>query len=356
VGRDHKSSEVHCGAKGERRTMRKGLYVATALFGLIGAGQAQTAQQSTNPCQTAGTVASSGWSVSGGQLYLHGKQFIARGVAVWIEDLPKFVRNSQGEPLTTQLPGINFVRITVWDMSGASVARLQPYIATLTALGIVVEVGDTNYPKTLTGADLAKAENWYSMMATATKGNELVVYVTQNEPNNGNPAVNPMVRGIYNAVRSTGNNTLIIICPDNPFGNAALQESTVADMKNVAMTLHFYNWVTGYSTDLGANKAELAKEVANLQAYHSADGTVPVLVEEYGDATDGSKVDPGWKAVITAVHNSGLGTVAWDYWNSGTMADSVTNGRGGRTAYGDMVAEHIAAGRPAASSCSSERP
>jgi hypothetical protein len=72
-------------------------------------------------------------------------------------------------------------------------------------------------------------------------------------------------------------------------------------------------------------------------------------VEEYGDATDGSKVDPGWKAVITAVHNSGLGTVAWEYWNSGTMADSVTNGHGGRTAYGDMVAEHIAAGRPAAS-------
>ena len=48
-------------------------------------------------------------------------------------------------------------------MSGASVARLQPYIATLTALEIVVEVGgDTNYPKTLTGADLAKAENWLS--------------------------------------------------------------------------------------------------------------------------------------------------------------------------------------------------
>ena len=101
------------------------------------------------------------------------------------------------------------------------------------------------------------------MMATATKGNELVVYVTQNEPNNGNPAVNPMVRGIYDAVRSTGNNTLIIIGPDNPFGNAALQESTVAGMKNVAMTLHFYNWVTGYSMDLGANEAELAKEVAN---------------------------------------------------------------------------------------------
>ena len=326
--------------------MRKALLALMALYPV--AAFAQTAAQqcptATQPSGTPGAVTSTGWSVSGGKIYLNGKEFIAHGISVAnTGDLQQLVMNAQATPLLSTLQNVNYVRIPVFDMSSASEALLQPYIATLTGLGMVVEIGDTNYPGVATGSGLTQALQWYSAMAASTKGNPLVIFSTQNEPNSsaGGGAINTMVSGIYQAIRSAGNNTLIIIGPDSS-SNMSISESTLGSMTDVAFTLHFYNWLTNYSTDLGTNEAELAREIAYMRSFTSADGQMPVVIQEYGDSTDGKNdIDPGGLQTVQAVHNSGLGTVAWAYWNYGMAGDDAVDGNGNLTTYGSMVQQHL---------------
>ena len=332
--------------------MRKALLAATALWPVTAFAQTTTTSASLLHCPStsqatttpAGTVASTGWSVSNGKIYLNGEEFIAHGIAVAnTDDLQALVTNAQGQPLLSTFQNVNYVRIPVFDMSSASEALLQPYIATLTALGIVVEIGDTNYPGVATGSDLTKAEQWYSAMAASTNGNPLLIFSTENEPaqDAGAGAINAMVSGIYQAIRSTGNKTLIIIGPDSS-SSMSITEAMLGSMTDVAFTLHFYNWLTKYSTDLGANEAELAKEAAYMRSFTSADGQMPVVIQEYGDSTDGKNdIDPGGYETVQAVHNSGLGTVAWAYWNYGMAGDDAIDGSGDLTTYGQMIQQHL---------------
>jgi hypothetical protein len=77
-------------------------------------------------------------------------------------------------------------------------------------------------------------------------------------------------------------------------------------MTNVAWDLHYYSWLSNGSTDLGANQSALANEVAGTHAITSANGTIPVIIGEYGPAA-GNGVDPGGSQAVAAVESSGLG-------------------------------------------------
>src|ERR1700682_6354369 len=49
-----------------------------------------------------------------------------------------------------------------------------------------------------------------------------------------------------------------------------------------------------------------------------ADGTVPVIIGEYGNSTSGSTLDANGNQSISAVQASGYGSTAWT-WHEGTQ-------------------------------------
>ena len=288
------------------------------------------------------------FSVSNGKIIgPNGQPFIAKGTAVYDDvDLPSAVN-----AFTTTLPGINFIRMTNFNLSEDTVAYLTPYINQLTSEGIAVEIQDTNYPNVFTGSALTSAEQWYASFATAFENNPYVWFDTQNEPTGGDVTddQNEIV-GIYNAIRATGNNNIIMM---DPGGNTipGMNPAVFATMTNVAWDEHYYNWESGYSTSLAANEAKLSSDIATMQSITSANGTIPVIVGEYGNSTDGSNVDPGGSQTLQAVQDSVTsgqtsGAISWEWYNSGTQADnmvnSVTGGSASLSSYGQEVAQWIA--------------
>ena len=121
--------------------------------------------------------------------------------------------------------------------------------------------------------------------------------------------------------------------------------SAYAGMTNIVWDLHYYGWVSGYSTSQSAVNQSLASSVNAAQTITSADGKVPVVIGEYGPATDGQNTDANANQVLQAVqgsihHRRDGWTMAWG-WSSG-MNDNLTDGSGNLTSYGQEVAQWIA--------------
>ena len=340
--------------------MRKALLAMTALWPTFAFAQTAT----STPCPatmiattTAGTVATSGWSVSGGKIYLNGQPFVARGVNLYDQDMPKAVTNSAGQPMTSAVPKVNFIRLNVFEISSDSTALLQPFIATWTALGIIVELEYHPYGTTLSGSDLQSVARWYAAMSGATKGNSNVIFGTQNEPAGDGSGVDNEVTTIYNAVRGTGNDTLIMVVPSQGTQVAGMSPSTTSGMHNIAFDLHFYNWISGYSTSLATNESALANEIAGVSNFTSADGRIPIIVGEYGEAADVENAltppDPGGMEVLEAVQNAVAtgeisGAIYWEWSQSGNLIDAIVQDSGTSgpvlNPYGTTAAGFIASG------------
>ena len=88
---------------------------------------------------------------------------------------------------------------------------------------------------------------------------------------------------------------------------------------------------------------DLGYGIAAAQSIKGPGGAlIPVIIGEFGDSTDGTKVDANGEQVITAVLNSGYGFAAWA-WESSTPGDRLTV-NGMLTPFGRRVADAIAAG------------
>jgi hypothetical protein len=122
-----------------------------------------------------------------------------------------------------------------------------------------------------------------------------------------------------------------------------------AGMTGTIWDPHFYGWLTDYSTDQATNNSFIAQMVQQTQQITSADGTMPVLIGEYGNSTTGAAMDPNGSQVLTAVQSSGLGSAAWA-WAAGNPGDGLANGGGGLSSYGQEVAGYIALTQGAAAS------
>jgi hypothetical protein len=272
------------------------------------------------------------FSVSGGKIYApDGTIFRARGCNVsaanWPDNqgciLDKAISNmATGAPLTTSLPGINFVRLAwYWSMAQRqtlTLAAVQPYIDALTNLGIVVELECHIYPTPLSGSDLSTVCNDYVAAANHYKGNPRVWFGTQNEPDPQKGDVAAEITAIYNAIRGTGNNTIIMINIDNFDFNA----STFANMRNIVWDVHYYGWGTNYSMDQATNDAKFASDVNAGSFIRSLDGVIPAICGEFGDSTSGSGQDANWQQVLSAVYRNPFSGYAQFYWN--TAAHGVT--------------------------------
>lgn len=294
-------------------------------------------------------------TVSNGQILDNGLPFIAKGINIYAQ-----VLMSVGAATVTQtFPGINFVRINVFDMASDTAAVLAPYVNALTSQGVVVELEDhglggvANGTPVLTGTALTAAVKRYTDWAKVFKSNPNVVFGTENEPTGTGQQISNEISAIYNAVRATGNNNLVLMDPSAGTSTTGLIGSTFASMTNVAWDLHYYSNQAGFSSDLSANELALANEVAGAQGIKSANGAIPVIIGEYGPAP-GDVTSPGGAQAITAVEASGFGSAAWA-WETGNPSpypgDLVgppwTGGAATLTSFGQNIAQFLSTGHPA---------
>jgi hypothetical protein len=329
-----------------------------------GTNTACYALQGTGTCKT-GTTPNGNFQDFGGEIVdPNGNQFIARGVAVMDTAMSSASTGPSGAPLTTLFPGINFVRLAAYSYNPPS--YYQTFINQMTALGIVVEIEDHTSSDGLdtgggtgviyTGSLLTNESNWYAALATAFANNPYVWFGTDNEPsaidadgNRDEAALSTWQQQTYQAIRGAGNNNIIMVesnCYDGNPGvdcNVGYTPSVYAGMTNIVWDDHFYGWIVpGNSADQATVDQTLAQEAASSQQTTSADGTVPVLIGEYGDSTTGTSLDPNGTQVVTAVASSGFGSAAWAF--AAFQYDGLIDGNGGLTAYGQQVAQYIATG------------
>lgn len=313
-----------------------GATTTASLSASVGAGAAGTA----GSLATAGSAGQ--FSVANGQIIgPDGKPFVARGINVFLDQ-------ADAATILKTFPGINAVRLATTP--GADPAAIDALVKGLTSKGVVVLIEDHTSsggnPNTLSGPALAKEASWYAGLAGKYQGNPYVWFGTANEPDNtADPSAVPAQEAaIYDAVRGAGSNAMVLLEMRGGFTNDAAQRSasTYAGMRNVAWDTHYYGWAVNQNTDPAAIAKALRDQVANAQSVKSADGTMPVVIGEYGPSTTGSGgYDANGLQTVQAVDDSGHGTFAWA-WSAGT--DALTDGSGGLTDFGQLVAKHLAAG------------
>src|SRR6185437_3228299 len=140
----------------------------------------------------------------------NGSTFVAHGVDVMQGNQPS------ASTLQSDFPGVNFVRLAVYDYSNPS--DLTSYVNSLTSNGMVVELEDHtnstgqdaggNVGEIYSGQQLSDELNWYSSMASTLKDNANVWFGTNNEPGetdssgNYNPsALSDWQKETYDAIR-----------------------------------------------------------------------------------------------------------------------------------------------------------
>lgn len=292
------------------------------------------------------------FSVQNGQIIgPDGKVFIAHGV-----DIPLQL---DVDTLLSQFPGLNFVRLP----SGPDVdpASMKALVDSLTAKGVVVEIEDHSSSDsqnrgggtgTIFSGDALNTEmNWYSTLASMFKDNPYVWFGTNNEPSEINPATGQTDAAAlsawqgqtYDTIRATGNTNPVMMemnswGPGTDKTGVGYDASVYAGETNIIWDPHFYGWLSNYSTDQATVTSTLQGIIQATQTFTSADGTVPVIIGEYGNSTTGADIDANGNQVISAV----LGSAAWDY-NAGNPGDGLLNNDGSLSSYGQMVAQGIAA-------------
>ena len=271
------------------------------------------------------------FSVSGGQILdPNGQPFVARGIntgTIGINGRAETISimNTMASQLTSTFPGVNMVRVPIWQNAinqGLTPADLAPAVKALNAAGVVVEFEYHDYPTTLSGGALTSVANFYSGLATTFNGNPNVWFGSQNEPGGG--PIDTEISTLYNAVRAAGNNTIFMMCMNGGYTTNGLNPATYTSMHNVVWDTHFYSWEPGgmYGLD-PTNPAQSAQALANnlksiTNFTHSADGTIPIIIGEYGPAA-GNAMDNGGYQTVASVEQSGVGSLAWawDTFNSG---------------------------------------
>ena len=271
----------------------------------------------------------------------NGQPFIANGVDIWAQQVINSDPDALANQITSMFPGVNMIRIAAGDGYGAdSAAALEPFVLAMTAKGIVVEIGDYNpqYTQSVpTGAGLQQETQWFQNLASTFLGDPYVWFSTANEPSDTySGATATEQQAVYSAIRGTGSNAMIGLENTQwPGGSSAsINPSEYASMNNVFLDVHYYNWLSGYSTSVSANATALQAEVKTAQAAY---GDFPVIIGEFGTSTTGDGTDPGGMATVSAVTQSPYGWTAWGI-NSGGTGDQLTNGGNGLTGFGQAVA------------------
>jgi hypothetical protein len=145
-----------------------------------------------------------------------------------------------------------------------------------------------------------------------------------------------------------------MLCVNGPtmYGTAGgMTQSSYTNMTNVMWDMHFYDWVANYSADFNVINTRLNQMIALLGTITSHDGVIPIASLEYGNATNGSTVDPGGTQTCQVIQAATddhrvMACAAWIWDNFGTgLADQLRVGSSlTLSTYGQQVAGWIATG------------
>lgn len=274
----------------------------------------------------------------------HGNVFIARGLNA--------DQSVDPNAILQNFAGVNFVRLALGQRLPA--ADIQNFVNTLTSHGVVVEIEDHPWPlvDAYSGSDLAAETGWYSSLASTFRSNPYVWFGTMNEPQGGD--IPRQQVAIYNAVRGTGANNVVMMeaglggGDPGQVGPTALPASDYAGMHNVAWDIHIYGWLTQGSTDQAKidsmiqGNARTGTGIAAAQQIKSADGTIPVLIGEFGPAAAGytQNGDQVINGVVDAVQSGqAQGFSGWD-WGSNDADALIVNGA--LTRWGQILSMAVA--------------
>ncbi len=275
-------------------------------------------------------TATGAFYVSGGRIYdPQGSVYRARGVNVanWAATGNGAVNNvgngtANGNFLLQLLPGCNMVRL---NCQLEPVGTFDNFVSNVTKAKCVVVFEyhrtDSKIPNPQTDTLL-----WYGKNAKHYKLNPYVWFGTINEPGNPtNSTVANMHKAIYDAVRASGSKTPVMISIDSPYQNIKPYANHYSDMINVIWDIHYYGYalkrdIGFYSKDQVTINNNLASNIYLVQmgtGIFSRDGTMPLIVGEYGTSTDGNQPDVNGVQVVNAVHFADCsGAVAWA-WSAG---------------------------------------
>jgi hypothetical protein len=154
-------------------------------------------------------------------------------------------------------------------------------------------------------------------------------------------------------MRGTGNNTIIAM--EAGLGANGVPSTVGANvfgsMHNVIWDIHFYNWESGFSTNVATILADQNSRISAMQTITFGDGIMPVICLEAGNSTNPPAVDPGGPQNIQASYTNpncaGVAAWVWDsiYTGEAQIYDNLTTpGGASLNAYGLEVAGFIASG------------
>ena len=282
-----------------------------------------------------------------------GKQFTARGLNVHDSQM------DSADEILARFPQINFIRLAVHHYQ--SPEAYSQFIDTMTDRGIVVELENHNNGTgnnrgggegvAFTGQQLRAESDWYSAVARAYASNPYVWFGTNNEP--PQEGLSAWQQATYDSIRATGNDNPIMIqypgggVPGLDIHSYGMDPGAYERMWNIIADVHFYGWSSNYSTDQGTVDRTLSDLVRNAQTVRSSDGTLPVIIGEYGLATNGSDRDANHFQVLQTVHRSDeiAGAAAWAW--SADAHNTTIDGRGNLSWFGEQLRDWFSFNPPA---------
>lgn len=271
-----------------------------------------------------------------------GKRFLARGFAMygWDAKNPKYL-----DWVVNDLKP-NIVRIAAHPDSD-SPRDLQKAIDYLTAHGIVALVEDhTGYYRTSkdgynmpSNEKLKQLAQWYSEIAAANKDNSKVWFGTPNEPSGSEAATVNEEKTIYDAIRATGNESIILLEKNySKLGSDPIKNNpgVFKQMRNVALDAHYY--LKTDNTDASLDWA--LKQDRSLG--------IPVVVGEFGNYDFGTWTNKSVESVIKANGKGEVGAIAWALRNDRGAnpqrlvgADVMYDNNDNQTPYGKKVEQWL---------------
>ncbi len=285
---------------------------------------------------TSGTFKTSGEQIIGPD----GQPFVAKGIAMygWDAKNPKYLS------LVADQLKPNIVRLAAHPEQD-SPQDIQKSIDYLTSRGIVVEVEDhTGYFRTSKDGSnmpsqeqLGKVANWYAEIARANVNNPRVWFGTPNEPSGNTQAIVNEEKTIYNAIRGTGNQSIVML-QKNYHGPQFIKDNPAVfgQMENVVLDAHYYL----KTKDTDASLSWALKQDRSMG--------MPLIIGEFGNYDYGSWTENSVKSILKANQSSAVGAIAWNLRNdrgdkklSGAGADVVYDNFGRLTPYGNEIASWL---------------
>ena len=218
---------------------------------------------------------------------LNGAPWLMKGIAV----LDSTMASTPPSGIRAQFgPDLNTIMLAI-GADGGGYQTAQPnaaivaYVKAANAAGFWVCLSDyvPGQPQGRSGQDLANSCTWYNQLAQDCTGLQ-VFWTTENEVQG---TLDACLAAIYQAIRAAGDQNLILIEPSWP---TSLSPNTVASMGNVGWNIHVYPWeFQNVAKTQAAYDAAVQGQIDAWTNFgHSADGVMPVVMGEGGNATSGN--------------------------------------------------------------------